>query len=169
MIGLQAACITLASAGNEIVKGCSTRSSSRPTDSTMCAGIGLDLLRIGADQGVFADQIDDAGNPLRVVMNKLRRLGQKHRLAGSGDAQSLCNVSLCLFARSAAASCTTAKCADEAGEGWDGEASLRAPAGRREQSAPASPRRSRDWSAGESLRAAPRRDSAPHRSTMAHN
>src|ERR1039458_409377 len=28
-------------AGNEIMKGCSARSSSRPTDSTMCAGIGL--------------------------------------------------------------------------------------------------------------------------------
>jgi hypothetical protein len=35
----------------------------------------LDLLYISADQGIFTDQIDDAGNSLRVEMDKLRRFG----------------------------------------------------------------------------------------------
>ncbi len=71
----------------EITKGCWSRSSSMLTDSTMSRRDRLDLLHIGADHGMLANQIDEARNALGIAMDKLHRIRRKNGLARAGDVQ----------------------------------------------------------------------------------
>ena len=57
----------------------------------------FDLFRVGLDHRVLADEIDDAGNPLRIVIESFTASGDQHRRSGARDTQSLRDVRLRLF------------------------------------------------------------------------
>ena len=53
---------------------------------------GLHLLNVSSDQGMLTDEIDKPWNPLRVVVDKLHRIGRQHQLSCASDAEPFGDV-----------------------------------------------------------------------------